>query len=169
MKRIALFLAVIATLALATSCSNGGKKIAPMGPIGTERSSLFSHEDSVEIQELVSQFIARMDDKDLRGAVEMLSFLQGDSIRPLSAVEQRRQAMSLMNVRGVRYEMRQMVLRSNTNNEVKMEITLFEKEEGDPKPNKAAVMFRPVKFEGKWYLTVWDNITETKSEDRLEK
>ena len=169
MKRIALFLAVIATLALATSCSNGGKKIKPMGPIGAERSALFSHEDTVEVQGLVSQFIARMDSKDLRGAVEMLSFLQGDSIRPLSAVEQRRQAMSLMNVRGVRYEMRQMVLRSNTNNEVKMEITLFEKEEGDPKPNKAAMMFRPVKFEGKWYLTVWDNITETKSEDRLEK
>jgi hypothetical protein len=99
----------------------------------------------------------------------MLSFLEGDSICPLNPMQQRRQAMSLMNVRGVKYEMRGMVLRSNTNNEVKMDITLFEKEEGDPKPNKTAMMFRPVKYEGKWYLTVWDNITETKSEDRLEK
>ena len=168
MKRIALFLALAATLALATSCGNG-KKIKPIGPIGAERAALFTHEDTVEIQTLVSQFIARMDNKDLRGAVEMLSFLKGDSIEPLNAMQQRRQAMSLMNVRGVRYEMRQMVLRSNTNNEVKMDITLFEKEDGDPKPNKTAIYFRPVKFEGRWYLTVWDNITETKSEDRLEK
>jgi len=169
MKRIALFLALIATLALATSCSDS-KKIKPIGPIGAEKPAFtFSHEDTVEVRELVSQFIARMDDKDIRGAVEMLSFLEGDSICPLNPMQQRRQAMSLMNVRGVKYEMREMVLRSNTNNEVKMDITLFEKEEGDPKPNKTAMMFRPVKYEGKWYLTVWDNITETKSEDRLEK
>ena len=130
---------------------------------------VFTHEDTVEVQTLVSQFIARLDNKDIRGAVEQLHFLQGDSVRPLSPMFQRRQAMSLMNVRGVKYKMRQMVLRSNTNNEVKMEITLFEKPEGDKRPNTTAMYFRPVKFEGKWYLTVWDNITDTKSEDRLEK
>jgi len=166
MKRIALFLAVIVTLALTTSCSDS-KKIKPIGPIGAEKPAYtFSHEDTVEVQGLVSQFIAHMEQKDLRGAVEMLSFLaKGDSIRPLSPVMQRRQAMSLSVVQGVKFEMRHMILRSNTNNEVKMDITLFEKEPGDPKPNMTAVYFRPVKFEGKWYLTVWDNITNT-NDDR---
>jgi len=39
-------------------------------------------------------------------------------------------------------------------NEVKYEIQFFEKEEGDPTPNTIAFMFNPVKYKGKWYLTV---------------
>ena len=54
-----------------------------------------------------------------------------------------------------------MILRSYTNNEVKLDVTLFDKPEGDPKPNMTAMYLRPVKFEGRWYLTVWDNITNT--------
>ena len=173
MRRIALFLALAALMTLVTSCGKKDKAptvtVTELSPVDETPTYVFTHEDTVEVQTLVSQFIDRLDNKDIRGAVEQLHFLQGDSVRPLSPMFQRRQAMSLMNVQGVKYKMRQMVLRSNTNNEVKMEITLFEKPEGDKRPNTTAMYFRPVKFEGKWYLTVWDNITDTKSEDRLEK
>jgi hypothetical protein len=107
-----------------------------------------------------------LESKNIRGAVEMLHFLgEGDSIRALNPIFQRRQAMSLMNVQGIKYDVNQIVLRSNTNNEVKLDITLFEINPADPKPNKTAFFLRPVKFEGKWYLTVWDNITNT-NQDR---
>ena len=170
MKRIALFLALALTMTLLAGCGKKSDKGPAPADLTEEKPAyVFTHEDTLEIETLVTQFIERMDQKDIRGAVEMLNFLQHDSIEPLTPENQRRQAMSLMNVRGVRYEMRQLVLRSNTNNEVKMLITLFDKPEGDKRPNTTAMYFRPVKFEGKWYLTVWDNITDTKSEDRLEK
>ena len=114
----------------------------------------------------VEEFMGRLEKKDIRGAVEMLSFLSaGDSIKPLNPLYQRRQAMSLVNVQGVRYDLNHLTLRSNTNNEVKIDITLFDKVPDDPKPNMTGFYLRPVKFEGKWYLTVWDNITNT-NQDR---
>ena len=154
---------------LLTSCGNKKQHVTITLP-DTTPSMVFTHEDTVEIQSMMSQFIDRLDNKDIRGAVEMLNYLaKGDSITSLNTIQKRRQAMSLANVMGVKYEMRHFILRSETNNEVKMEITLFEKPEGDKRPNTTAMYFRPVKYQGKWFLTVWDNITETKSEDRLEK
>ena len=163
MKRIAFFLAVAAMRLSAVSCGN--KKQQPVqGPEKPQYT--FTKEDTAEILSQVNAFIERLDKKDLRGAVEMLSFLDhGDSIKPLDAVGQRRQAMTLSAVKGVRYEVNRLTLRSNTNNEVKMDVVLFDKPEGDPKPNTTSFYFRPVKFEGKWYLTVWDNITNT-NQDR---
>ena len=163
MKRIALFLTVSAVLLLAASCSNNKKQkpAAPTKPVYT-----ISKEDTAEIMSQVEEFMGRLEKKDIRGAVEMLSFLSaGDSIKPLNPLYQRRQAMSLVNVQGVRYDLNHLTLRSNTNNEVKIDITLFDKVPDDPKPNMTGFYLRPVKFEGKWYLTVWDNITNT-NQDR---
>ena len=110
----------------------------------------------------VNDFIAHLENKDIRGAIEMLNFLSsGDSIVPLSPVMQRRQAISLRNVMGVKYNFNRLVLRSYTDNEAKIDIILFDKPIGDPKPNMTTFHLRPVKFEGKWYLTVWDTISNT--------
>jgi hypothetical protein len=164
MRRIALLLTVIASLVLLSSCSSNKKQPAAPGP--SKPVYTFTKEDTAEVMELARQFMGRLEQKDIRGAVEMLSFLEkGDSIRPLEPLHQRRQAMSLSVVQGVKYDLNRMTLRSNTNNEVKIDITLFEKDPGDPKPNLTSFYLRPVKFEGKWYLTVWDNITNT-NEDR---
>ena len=163
MKRIALFLAVVAFLLLYTSCSSN-KKQAPAAP--AKPSYTFTKEDTAEIMSQVNQFISFMEEKNIRDAVGMLNFLaEGDSIKPLNTMFERRQAMSLMNVLGVKYDLNHLTLRSNTNNEVKIDITLFDKASGDPKPNMTGFYLRPVKFEGKWYLTVWDNITNT-NQDR---
>jgi hypothetical protein len=98
----------------------------------------------------------------------MLSILKGDSLFPLEPVQQRRQAMALNMVKGVKYDVDYMMFHSDRNNEVKMNITLFEKEENDPKPNKISLYFRPVRFEGKWYLTVKDNITDRENENNFQ-
>ena len=163
MRRIALFLAVTGMAVLMVSCGNKQKPqpVAPEKPVYT-----FTKEDTTEVLAQVNQFIDRLDNKDIRGAVEMLNFLdRGDSIKPLNAIGQRRQAMTLTAVNGVKYTLNRMILRSYTNNEVKLDVMLFEKPEGDPKPNMTAMYLRPVKFEGRWYLTVWDNITNT-NQDR---
>jgi hypothetical protein len=141
------------------SCGNNQKQ----GPVPSDKPVYtFTKDDTTEVFAQVNKFIEYLDSQNIRGAVEMLNFLSsGDSIQPLDPGQQRRQAMALMNVLGVRYKINRLTFRSNTNNEVKIDITLFDKPEGDPKPNMTGFYLRPVKFEGRWYLTVWDNITNT--------
>jgi hypothetical protein len=164
MRRIALFLAVAVSLVLLVSCGN---KKQEMKPVGSEKPVYtFTKEDTAEVMHQANQFMERLEQKDIRGAVEMLNILSsGDSIRPLDALGQRRQAMSLKVVQGIKYDLNRLILRSNTNNEVKIDITLFEKPAGKNIANTTSFYLRPVKFEEKWYLTVWDNITNA-NQDR---
>ena len=155
MKRIHLFLAILMmVLPIFTSCSD--KK----APKHHKKEYTFSKQDSAEVMNLVNQFVSRLDSSDIRGAVEMLSILKGDSIIPLEHIQQRRQAMALNMVKGVKYEVKSLTFKTDKDNEVKMDITLFEKEENDPRPNKTSFFFRPVRFEGRWYLTTKDVLTD---------
>ena len=161
MKRIALFLTLIATFFLLFSCARKKQQVETPD-ISDRFIYTFTKEDTTEIMSQVNDFISRLEKKDVRGAVEMIHFLStGDSIVPLTPVRQRRQAISLQNVMGVKYEFNRLVLRSYTDNEAKIDIILFDKPVGDTRPNLTTFHLRPVKFEGKWYLTVWDTITNT--------
>ena len=166
MKRITLFLSILVVFVAFVSC-RGNKQQAPQDD--KQPGYVFTKQDTVEVNSLVSHFITRLENKDIRSAVEMLSLLKGDSIFPLDVASQRRQAMALRLCQGVKYDVVSMDLNSDKNNEVKMIITLFEKEEGDPKPNKTSFYFRPVKFEGKWYLTTKDNITDMANQNKVEE
>ena len=170
MKKITLYLMAIAIVACVSSCKN---KKAPqdeeLRPVQVaEKEYVFTNADTTEVLNLVNQFIGFLEKKDIRGAVEMLSFLDGDSIVPLTPQFQTRQAMSLATCMGVGYKIDRLVFETDKKNEVKMDITLFEKPEGDPRPNQTSFYFRPVRFEGKWYLTTKDNITDTNSQERNE-
>ena len=160
MKRLSLFLTILLLLTVFVGCSD---KKAPAQK--HKKEYVFSHEDSTEVLNLVGQFTKYLEGDDLRSAVEMLNILKGDSIFPLEPVQQRRQAMALSIVKGVRYDVNYLVFKSDKDNEVKLDITLFGKEENDPKPNKISFYFRPVRFEGKWYLTTKDNITDRENDN----
>lgn len=160
MKRLSLFLTILLLLTVFVGCSD---KKAPAQK--HKKEYVFSHEDSTEVLNLVGQFTKYLEGDDLRSAVEMLNILKGDSIFPLEPVQQRRQAMALSIVKGVRYDVNYLVFKSDKDNEVKLDITLFEKEENDLKPNKISFYFRPVRFEGKWYLTTKDNITDRENDN----
>lgn len=155
MKKTSLFLVILMMLLpVFTGCSD--KKT----PKHHKKEYTFSKQDSVDVLNLVNQFVNRLDSNDIRGAVEMLNILKGDSIIPLEPIQQRRQAMALNMVKGVKYEVQYLTFRTDKDNEVKMDITLFEKDVDDPRPNKTSFYFRPVRFEGQWYLTTKDNITD---------
>ena len=165
MKRLFLFLAAVVMLAGFSAC---GDKKAPVNK-KPRKVYTFTKQDSTEVLSLVSQFTARLQNNDLRGAVEMLNILKGDSVFPMEPVQQRRQAMALGMVRGIRYDLNYVRFNSDRNNEIKLDITLFEKQSGDPRPNMTGFYLRPVRFEGKWYLTVKDNITDRENSNYFEK
>ena len=91
----------------------------------------------------------------------MLSFLDGDSIISLPKDLARRQARTLMNVQGVRYTVERVVFDQEKDNIVKINIVLFEKKADDPRPNTTALYLKPIRRDGKWYLTTVDNMTDT--------
>ena len=121
-------------------------------PTKQKKEYTFSHQDSIEVLNLVNEFIANMEKDDIPAAINMLSILKGDSLIPMEPIQQRRQAIALNMIKGVKYDVDYMMFRSDRNNEVKVDITLFEKDENDPKPNKTAFFFRPIRQDGKWLI-----------------
>lgn len=167
MKKIFLFLsALVLTAGMMTSCKESKKEV----PADEKPAFVFTKQDTTTVMELVEQFTTRLQNRDIKGAVEMITFLNGDSIEELNPMFQQRQAMTLAHIAGLpKYELDRIVFRSDINNEVKIDLTLFEKPEGDPRPNTTSFYFRPVRKGGKWYLTTKDNITDTHSELRNQK
>lgn len=158
-----MFLAAsVLTSALMVSCSGCGSKTeeTPQEP------SMFTKEDTTTLLNLIDQFNGYMKAGDIKSATEMIVFLNGDSIEQLNPMFLKRQAMSLMAVRGIDYQLDRIVLRDNIDNEAKIDIVLFEKPEGDTRPNTTSFYFRPVRINGEWYLTTKDNITDTRSDLR---
>ena len=97
----------------------------------------------------------------------MLYYLDKDSIKEPTDQNKASKALTLRYVAGCAgYNLDRIVFNSDIDNEAKIDIILFEKPEGDPRPNTTSYYFRPVRFEGKWYLTTKDNITDTHSELR---
>ena len=90
-----------------------------------------------------------------------LSFLDGDSIVTLPAGLQKRQANALMNMQGIRYEVDKLVFDREIDNIVKINVILFDKEANDPRPNLMTFYLKPIRRNGKWYLTTADNVTDT--------
>ena len=167
MRRIGSFLAFFALMSFLVAC---GDKKAPTGTTQKDKKEyVFTKEDTTEVYNLVNRFISRLENNDLRSAVEMLMILKGDSVLVPDGVQMRRQAIALSMIKGVKYDINHIDFNSDKNNEVKIDITLFDKEEGDTKPNKTSFYFRPVRFEGKWYLTTKDNITDINNGNKVEE
>jgi hypothetical protein len=155
---------ILSLMASFVSCSDKKK-----APTKHKKEYVFSKEDTTEVMALVDHFKYNLENKQLRSAVEMLSILKGDSLIPLDPVQQRRQAMALYMTRGISYDVDYLTFNSYKDTEVKINIKLFEKEPDDPKPNTIALFLRPVKFEGKWYLTTKDNITDIANGNTFEE
>ena len=161
MKKFALFLTVFSILTVLFSCNNKNDKNLKVTettdniPVYT-----FTKQDTTVVLDLVNQFFSYLENKELRSAVEMLNKLEGDSLAPLTGPAGQRQAIVLSMMSGVGYKIDRLVFNSDIDNEVKVDITLFEKQEGDPRPNTTSFYIRPVRYEGQWYLTTRDSMTD---------
>lgn len=124
---------------------------------------MFSKEDTTKVMDLVNQFTMRLQNRDIKGAVDMLVYLNGDSIQPLDAANLQRQTNTLNFIAGMPgYELERVVMEDTRHNEAKINVVLFEKkDENDKRPNTTAFYLRPVYIGGQWYLTTKDNITST--------
>ena len=160
MKKIVLFLSAVLLTGMALTGCKDKKAPADTKPVET---SMFTKEDTTKVMDMVNQFTMRLQNGDIKGAVDMLVYLNGDSIQPLDAANLQRQTNTLSFIAGMpSYELERVVMEDTRHNEAKINVVLFEKkDENDKRPNTTAFYLRPVYIGGQWYLTTKDNITST--------
>ncbi len=146
-----------------TSCKD---KKAP-AEAEQEEVSIFTKEDTTTVRDLAAQFANNLQNGDVKAAAEMLSYLDGDSVKSFKPADMQRQMFSLGIMAGKpAYEVEYIKMRDVIDNEIKINITLFEKKEDDPRPNTMAFILRPVRIDGQWFLTTRDNFSDTRSDLR---
>lgn len=120
--------------------------------------------DTTEVRALVEAYLENLRGERFDEAAGMIYLLnQKDSIVTLSDKASKKQRDILARYRGVKYDIDQMQFFKETDCLVKYTVTLFENEKGKNYPNKMTFALKPVRRDGKWYLTVADRANTDKS------
>ena len=161
MRKYSLFiLAVFAALLTFSSCKKDHKVRSYAEIVADSKPEVamqLSSNDTIEVHSLVDHFIQYLSNKDVDAAVDMLYVLNNDSVVSLPAKMANTQKLLFKRFQGVKYDVDHLIFYSETDTEVKYTVTLFEKQgENDNRPNKISFFLKPVRRDGKWYLTMGD-------------
>ena len=110
-------------------------------------------QDTAEVTSLTEHYLQLLEQRELDDAAGMLYYMERDSVKPLRPDQLKKQLFVLNHFRGVEYKLESIVFRTERDNEVRCMVKLFEPKEGNTRPNKVAIVLRPIRFQGKWYLT----------------
>ena len=124
-------------------------------------------QDSIEVLGLTEHYLQLIKDGDLDDAIGMLYYLRGDSLMSLPRELADGHRMMLRRIKGIRYEVDHMTFIDEKNSEVKYKVILFDRKPGDTRPNEIAGYVKPVRRDGKWYLTIANTMTESNNETRI--
>lgn len=165
MRKISFFSFFVLFLAVAfTSCS---KKEVKKDFKQLEESYMPKMEmaltanDTAEVKALAEHYLKLVEERNLDDAVGMLYFLAKDSVIPLPSSMARHQISLLKRIKGIRYEVKNIQFLEELDNRVRCKVTIFDKKPDDPRPNEINFVLRPVRRDGKWYLTLEDTMTDT--------
>ena len=130
-------------------------------PKDTEiKEMVLSANDTTSVCEISDQFMTLLQNKKYDEAVDMLYFLKGGyDLVKLSEEDQATQKNALMLLPVLRYKLTSITFVSEEDSQVRYDFEFFEKEEGDDRPNTTALFLKPVRRDGRWYLTLYDTQT----------
>lgn len=128
-----------------------------------------SCQDTTEVLNLVNQYFDCLKARDIESALSMIYYLKGDSIVDVPEYIRSKQRMALQMFPGVGYEIDHYTFFSETDCEVKYYTILFEKKAGDNRPNTMAFLLKPVRKDGKWYLTIADRDDDNTTHSNIPK
>ena len=168
MKKSFLYISLVSAIVLCLTACKGGKQSQPESEDLAEPMET-TMMDTVTVTSLVDQYLESLHDKDLDNAISMLYYLREDgTIEPLSGEMAAKQRDALKPFLGKDFKIDNIIFYQETDSQVKFTCTLFEKEEGDPRPNKISFLIRPMRISGSWYLTMADTHTDT-VESKIDK
>lgn len=158
-----LFFTILMVLALCVVCSCGKKKKTLddyREEYLTKPAISLTQSDSTEVRALVDNYLQLLRDNQFEDAVDMLYYMNGAKIIPMPKELKQRQLAMIKRFRGVKYDLQRIVYSQEYDNIACYVVTLFEKQKGDPRPNTAQFFLKPVRIDGRWYLTMADTMTD---------
>jgi len=162
MRKSSLYFIVLAAVLFLGSCGGNKKKDVPADSTELLKPNMdLNAADTAEVVALSNQFLDRLRANKFDEAVGMIFFLNGDSIEVLSNDRARGQKALLERCKGVRYDIDYFVFSEEKDNIVKYTVTMFEKEANDPRPNTTSFYLKPIRRDGKWFLTMADSMSDT--------
>lgn len=163
-KFLGFTFAVVLLLSLGSCGGKKETKVPTTDEILQEVSRLdmtMTAQDSAEVFSLVNLYLDKLRAGKFDEAVGMLYYLNGDKIESLHPTTAATELSVLNRCKGVKYDLVRITYKSEYDNIAKYTVTLFDKEQGDPRPNTISFVMKPVRVEGKWYLTMADRTTES--------
>ena len=161
MRKSSLYFIVLAMALFMGSCGGDKKKSSTEDVKYPQPNMELSAADTTEVIALTNQFLDRLRAEKFDEAVGMIFFLNGDSIESLSNDRARGQKALLIRCKGVRYDIDYFKFSEEKDNIVKYTVTMFEKDADDPRPNKTSFFLKPIRRDGKWFLTMADSMSDT--------
>lgn len=169
MKRHSAYIILLVAVLIASSCSKKKQnnlqelqeKYLPKAEMALTK------QDSIEVLNLTEHYLQLIKENNLDDAIGMLYYLRGDSLMELPKELADGHRMMLKRIKGIRYEINHLTFIDEKNSEVKYKVTLFDRKKGDTRPNEIAGYVKPVRRDGKWYLTIANTMTESNNELRI--
>lgn len=138
------------------SCK-GKKEAAPADDPFKPRMEL-SQMDTTAVTSLVNEYFNCLKSNRIDDAMAMLHHYDGNGIVDLPEQAARSQRQVLESFPAVKYSIDHIIFYRETDSEVKFTATLFELDgPDDHRPNKMSYVIRPMRVDGKWYLTMADS------------
>lgn len=165
MKKKSLFLVIIFAALAVCSCNKKRtlQEVADDAILKPEME--LSQSDTTEVLSLVNRYIQLQKDGKAEDAFSMIYFLDKDSIVPLPAEMKKRLYgyYSLIDFKGKEAQIDHLIFVDETDSQVRYTVELFKQKPGEAqRPTKMSFFINPVRRDGKWYLTLPDDVTDTR-------
>jgi hypothetical protein len=159
-NRYFLLLSVIAVLLLG-ACKGEQKKETKMARPGLQTEMEISSNDSTEVSSLVTEFLGLVKQGDVEAAVSRLYILKDNDVMPLPQEERDASTMMLGLHQVYDFSIDSLIFYKETDSKVCYTLMLQ-----DPTTTTAPAhmqgVIRPVRINGKWYITLANSSTEQK-------
>lgn len=152
-------LLLISSLLLIFSACTGNKNKNVEEP--EKEVMITTAEDTITVKSQCDKYMELLKNQKIDEALDMLYFIDSlQYIVPLPK-EQRQNVIRLLNVFPViTYHFDGMIFHSDMDNRVKYTIEFFQKEPDNDMPNTTAMFLKPIRKDGKWYLTIYDTASD---------
>lgn len=157
MKSRYLFYTLLALTFSLSSCKKEKKDLKTLEKEYIQQPEMIlSNKDSDDVRQQVNYYLNALNHKDVDKALSMLYFydLKTNKIRRLNASEEKTQRAVLSRFAGFRAEIDYIKFYRENDSEVKYNVFFSDKPSSPSNPNCMGFMIRPVRLEGKWYLTL---------------
>ncbi|MBR6978830.1 MAG: hypothetical protein IKH88_03255 [Prevotella sp.] len=149
---IILFLSALLLVACKDEPKNRNLTIPenPRTDFGMQR----SHEDTIAVMEMATQFLETLKQKDVEGALDQLYDVEHQEVKPLTA-SQRNDLRSTLKAFPVEsYTLDAIILYSDSDSEVRYTTRMFPDSVESKIPGTVKGSLHPFRIDGKWYLTI---------------